>query len=171
MDPSRLIPPRAFTQETLLENLLGEQENLESVLRQQERTTLLKENIKQQKYAPRRISKAVNEIVAKKGINRNPAFREVAEKIHTKGENWNVTEGGGEASKPVNARVKKGTVAAPPVPQQPVKSAPIPAPWHLETANQKRKRLANAVTKVLNKKPTGGKRKSRKRKTRKHKKN
>lgn len=185
MDPYKLIPKfNSGDLDLLLQDLLMEMYELEALERQQQRARLLQNNLKRQKnfikmrkdiksqtFAPYRVEAAVSNLVEKKGINRNPAFAEVIEKIREKNKNWNVTaEGVGEAYGPwlkgganaVNATRKKAPVAPPPVPVQPAKPAVIPAPWHLETANQKRQRLANAATKLASKK--GGKRKTRKNK-------
>ncbi len=78
--------------------------------------------------------------------------------------NWNL-KGGSNATQPVNARVKKGSIQPPSVPVKETKPVQIAAPWHVETENQKRKRLANAANKrkqtANNKNKKGGKRRTR----------
>jgi hypothetical protein len=78
----------------LLRAFYDEAEQLENIKRQEGRTALLKEGIQAQKYAPHRIEAAVSNLVAKKGMNRNPAFEEVVEKIRVKNNNWNVSAEG-----------------------------------------------------------------------------
>jgi glycogen synthase len=114
MDPYHLIPTHdSGNLDLLLEDLLMEQEELQALERQQERARRIAKNLERQKnfiklrkyiqaekYAPRRIESAVSNLVSQKGINRNPAFQEVMEKIQEKGPNWNVTaEGIGQGPK------------------------------------------------------------------------
>lgn len=107
MDPYRLIPKHnSGNLDLLLENLLEEREDLEAYQRQHNRAQLLKENIKVQRFAPWRVSKAVNELVEKKGMKRTNAFKEVIQRIREKGENWNVLAEGGRRTK--KRKAKKG---------------------------------------------------------------
>lgn len=144
------------------------------------------------KYDPDRVERGVKYLMREKGLSSHNAFLEVMEhntnlyNVSASGvgeaygpwlngykepeeeieeANNIIYNGGSNQAKPINARIKKAsTVAAPPsVPTQQPVAAVIPAPWHLETANQKRKRLANAAIK----RNTNKKRKTRKQ-SRKH---
>ena len=97
-----------------------------------------------------------------------PLLNEYSEREEVEEANNNVYNGGSNAAKPVNARLKKASAAPPPVPTQEAKPAAIPAPWHVETNAQKRKRLANAANKrktANNKNKKGGKRRTRSRRS------
>lgn len=143
------------------------------------------------KYDPDRVERGVKYLMREKGLSSHNAFLEVMEhntnlyNVSASGvgeaygpwingyvepeeeveeANNVIYNGGSNQAKPINARIKKAsTVAAPTVPTQQPVAAVIPAPWHLETANQKRKRLANAASK----RNTNKKRKTRKQ-SRKH---
>jgi len=114
MNPYKLIPiHNSGNLDSLLGDLLADQEELEALERQQQRARQIAKNLERQKnfiklrkhiqaekYAPRRIEAAISNLVDRKGMNRNPAFQEVMEKIQGKGPNWNVTaEGIGQGPK------------------------------------------------------------------------
>ena len=145
------------------------------------------------KYDPDRVERGVKKLMREKGLSSHNAFKQVMENnlnlynvnVEGVGEaygpwlngfvepeeefeeaNNNVYNGGANV-KPVNARVKKQAVAPPPLPQQQQQQAThtlTSALWHVETANQKRKRFANAA----NKRAKNGTKKRKARKTRKN---